>query len=110
MKSDTLQHYDALKHYITAELRVEPMGTQHREVFLQTCIDVLQQSCSVSSSAGVVGDHDGNDDVMQLRMVQLAEFLVRCCPMDQARQLVGKDYGMLCRLLFVMLTVPTVAC
>eukprot|EP00816_Leptocylindrus_hargravesii_P003383 CAMPEP_0196807370 /NCGR_PEP_ID=MMETSP1362-20130617/7352_1 /TAXON_ID=163516 /ORGANISM="Leptocylindrus danicus, Strain CCMP1856" /LENGTH=3994 /DNA_ID=CAMNT_0042181271 /DNA_START=105 /DNA_END=12089 /DNA_ORIENTATION=- len=97
-QSDTLQHYDALKHYITAELRVEPMGTQHREVFLQTCIDVLQQSSSVSSSSN--DNSDGNDDVMQLRMVQLAEFLVRCCPMDQARQLVGKDDGMLCRLLF----------
>eukprot|EP00814_Leptocylindrus_danicus_P009486 CAMPEP_0116046932 /NCGR_PEP_ID=MMETSP0321-20121206/28569_1 /TAXON_ID=163516 /ORGANISM="Leptocylindrus danicus var. danicus, Strain B650" /LENGTH=3883 /DNA_ID=CAMNT_0003528673 /DNA_START=195 /DNA_END=11846 /DNA_ORIENTATION=+ len=91
-QSDTLQHYDTLKHYITTELRVEPMGTQHREVFLQTCIDVLQQSSAED-------DHH-NDDVMQLRMVQLAEFLVRCCPMDQARQLVGKGNGMLCKLLF----------
>lgn len=92
--ASSLKTYDNLKRYVTNELRVEPMGTIHRENFLETCRQALEASSKKQSGVSSA------DEVLALRMVGLTRFVLEACPPEQAAKLVTANNGGLAMLLF----------
>eukprot|EP00567_Pseudictyota_dubia_P007508 CAMPEP_0197442408 /NCGR_PEP_ID=MMETSP1175-20131217/8425_1 /TAXON_ID=1003142 /ORGANISM="Triceratium dubium, Strain CCMP147" /LENGTH=3192 /DNA_ID=CAMNT_0042972873 /DNA_START=42 /DNA_END=9620 /DNA_ORIENTATION=- len=87
--ASSLKNYEQLKEYVTHELRVEPMGTAHREKFLRSCCLALKAHAELTGSSG---SGESVDEVLALRMVQLTRFVLQACPREQAAMLVtGND-------------------
>ena len=95
--ASSLKNYDQLKNYVTNELRIEPMGTKHREKFLRSCCQSLKThaNLSVAGSGG-----DAVDEFLALRMVKLTRFILEACPREQAAMMVTADNAALAVLLF----------
>ena len=88
----SLRNYDALKHYVDVELRVEPKGAEHREKFLRHCISALADGARTANAPV--------DEVLALRTVRLTHFVVDACPRNQAERIVGDASVALPQLLF----------
>lgn len=93
--ANTLKTHDKLQTFVTNELKVEPMGRDHRESFLKSCRDALYNYST---------DFHSIDETLALRMVKLTLFLLEACPHDHAITLVTSDNGSLPNLLFHELT------
>lgn len=93
----SLKSYDALKQYVTNELRVEPKGREHRERYLGSCVDALTDNSKRH-------DRDLVNEIQALRMVKLTHFVLEACPRAQACELVLRNSGALPALLFNELT------
>jgi hypothetical protein len=94
--ASSLKTYDNLKRYVTSELRVEPMGSVHRENFLGTCRTALE-----ANSKQFQGPFE---EALALRMVKLTHFILEACPRDQASSFVSANGGALAKLIFDELT------
>jgi len=95
--ASSLKSYDNLKRYVTNELRVEPKGSEHRERFLESCVETLSLSANKREGAVL-------DEVQALRMVKLTRFVLEACPRDQAHRIVTENNATLPGLLFNELT------
>lgn len=94
----TLKVYDTLKRYVTNELRVEPKGREHRERYLEACMQKLSENSGVDRLNPTV------NEAQALRIVKLTHFVLAACPREQAVKLVTKEGGKLPALLFRELT------
>ena len=80
--ASSLKCYEILKNYVTNELRVEPMGTSQRHIFLESCTKALSHDVS-----DICIDED-----LSLTVINLTKFVLGACPTDQAvAQLVFQD-------------------
>ena len=93
-EASMLKNHDNLKTFVTNELKVEPMGRQHRESFLLSCKDVLNANSLISSHS------DSFDEALALRMVKLTHFLLEACPPDHAVTLVTSENAVIPNLFF----------
>ncbi len=89
-EASNLKCYNNLKHYVTQELRIEPMGTRHRESFLQFCM----QSLMANSTPNQI------DESSALRIVNLTKFVLEACSQEQSAHLVFASDGELAKLVF----------
>lgn len=80
----SLKSYDALKKYVTYELKVEPEGSKHREKYLQSCLTILQENAKQRMGGSV-------DESQSLKMVNLTHFVLKACTREQSASLVMND-------------------
>jgi len=92
--ASSLKCYEILKNYVTNELRVEPMGTLQRQIFLESCTKALSHNVS-----DICIDED-----LSLRMINLTKFVLSACPTDQAVHMIVTENALLAQLVFQDLT------
>lgn len=88
--ASTLKCFDQVKSFMTQELRVEPNGTQQRQVFLDACKEAL-----VKNSTSIICE-----EISALRMVRLTRFILEACPLEQAATMITKNDNELGNLTF----------
>jgi len=88
--ASTLKCFDEVKAFMTQELRVEPNGTQQRQVFLDACKEALGKN----SRSPIC------EEISALRMVRLTRFILEACPLEQAAKMIIKNENELANLTF----------
>ncbi len=86
----SLKCYDDIKYFMTQELRIEPIGTKQRQIFLDSCKSALKNNSQSNDC----------DEFSALRMVRLTRFILLACPRDQAATLIVENNKELANLAF----------
>ena len=98
-EASALKNLTKLKIFVTNELKIEPMGRRHRETFLRSCKDALENNAHNS-----VTRNESIEEALAIRMVKLTQFVLEACPHEHAVILITSDNAALPNLLFHELT------